>query len=540
MREMAKTEPLVRAANLSKSFGTLPVLRRVSLEIYPGEVVGLAGQSGAGKSALTMLLAGSSAPNEGDVYFEGRRLRWPFTARALNIEVIHQHPQMAERLDISSNVFLGNEIGWSLAGNWLKVPNRRRMDRESERILAQLGMRFASLRERVANLSGEQRQVISIARAMTRPAKLIILDDPTLMLSFSYQQRLLSLIQTWQRQRTAVLFASDNLDHLFAVTDRIVVLRRGRYIAEYRTDEVDREEVLAAMVGGTDRQQLTPIIWALDSYYRAREQAERLYQRQTLLASDLGAQDTVDRQLIDQLADQIDALDRANVALQAAQRRLLTELEQERKYLAREIHDQVIQDLLGVNYQLEEIGSDAAETPLLQDELVGVRNSIRELVDDLRHICGSLRPPTIDSLGLGSALQSYTRDWSSRTGIPVTLDLDPRLGRLPETTELSIFRIVQEGLNNVRKHASASAVEIRLEHTSPRALMISISDDGQGLPDDFDLSALSGEGHYGLLGISERVALLGGRSRFQNQPGGGMLVQVEIPHPRVAEPGATV
>ena len=117
----------------------------------------------------------------------------------------------------------------------------------------------------------------------------------------------------------------------------------------------------------------------------------------------------------------------------------------------------------------------------------------------------------------------------------VAVDLDPKLGCLPETTELSIFRIVQEGLNNVRKHASAGAVEIRLEHTLPRTLMISISDNGQGLPDDFDLSALADEGHYGLLGISERVALLGGRSRFQNQPGGGTLVQVEILHPRVAQ-----
>jgi signal transduction histidine kinase len=230
----------------------------------------------------------------------------------------------------------------------------------------------------------------------------------------------------------------------------------------------------------------------------------------------------------------------ASLALQDAQRRLLTELEQERKYLAREIHDQVIQDLLGVNYHPEEIEAAGVTAPALQEEMESVRNGIRDLVDDLRHICGSLRPPTIDSLGLGSALQSYTRQWSNRTGTPVTLDLDPNLGRLPETTELSIFRIVQEGLSNVRKHASAGSVEICLKHTLLRSLMVSISDDGRGLPEDFDFAALSAEGHYCLLGISERVALLGGRSRFQNQPEGGMLVQVEIPYPRVSQPsGAT-
>ncbi len=530
-------EPLLRAINLSKSFGTLSAVQGVSLEVYPGEVVGLAGVSGSGKSALSMVLAGFYAPNEGDIYFEGRRLRCPFRARALGIEVIHQKPDLAEHLDISRNVFLGSEIGWPAPGGWLKIPNRRRMDQEAARILSQLDVPFSSLREKVANLSGEQRQMIAIARAMIRPAKLIIIDDPTLLLGYAYQQKLLALIQTWQQQGTAVIFSSNNLDHLLAVTDRIIILRQGRRVAEHHTDEADREEIVAAMVGTTDRQRLTPIIWALDSYYRAREQAEKLRQSQTLLERDLAAQDALNRQLIDQLAEQINALDSANVALQDAQRRLLTELEQERKHLAREIHDQVIQDLLSVNYQLEEIGAEESVTPALRDELAGIRDSIRVLVDDLRHICGNLRPPTIDSLGLGAALQSYIHDWAKRTGISVTLDLDANLGRLPEAIELSIFRIVQEGLSNVRKHAQATAVQLSLKHTSPRTLMLSIADNGRGLAKDFDLSALSAEGHYGLLGISERVALLGGRLKLQNQADGGLLIQAEIQHPRVAETG---
>ncbi len=530
-------EALLRAINLSKSFGTFSAVQGVSLEVYPGEAVGLAGESGSGKSALSMLLAGFYEPNEGDIYLEGRRLRCPFRARALGIEVIHQKPDLAEHLDISSNVFLGSEIGWPFVGRWLKVPNRRRMDREATRILERLDVRFSSLHEKVSNLSSEQRQMIAIARAMTHPARLIILDDPTLLLSYPYQQKLLSLIQTWQQQGTAVLFSSNNLDHLLAVTDRILILRQGRLVAEHRTDEADREEIVAAMVGTTDRQQLTPIIWALDSYYRAREQAEKLRHSQALLERDLAAQDTLNRQLIDQLAEQINALDSANVALQDAQRRLLTELEQERKYLAREIHDQAIQDLLSVNYQLEGIGADESVTSELKGELTDIRNSVRVLVDDLRHICGNLRPPTIDSLGLGAALQSYTHDWAKRTGVSMTLDLDANLGRLPEAIELSIFRIVQEGLSNVRKHAHASAVQVCLKHTSPRSLMISIADNGQGLADDFDLSALLAEGHYGLLGISERVALLGGRLKLQNQASGGLLIQAEIQHPRVAEAG---
>jgi signal transduction histidine kinase len=526
-------EPLLRVINLSKSFGTLPAVQQVSFEVYPGEVVGLAGRSGSGKTVLAMLLAGLYVPNKGDIYFAGQRLQWSFQARTLGIEVIHQQPDLAEHLDVTGNIFLGNEIGWPALGKWLKIPNRRRMDKEAARILTQLDVHLTSLREEVANLSSEQRQMIAIARVMTHPARLIIVDEPTVLLSYPYQQKLLSLIQTWQQQGVTVIFCSKDLDHLFAVADHIIVLRQGRRVAAHRIDETTREEIVAALIGTPDRQQVTPTIWALDSYYRAREQAEKLRHQQMLLQRNLAVQDTLNQQLIDQLAEQVKALDQANLALQDAQRRLLTEREEERKHLARELHDQLIQDLLGVNYQLEEIEADQELKPKFTNELKDICSNIRMFVDDLRRICSDLRPPTIDNLGLGVALQSYTRDWSERADISVTLDLDPNLGRLPEALELSIFRIIQEGLSNVRKHARASAVEICLKHTSPRTLMISIADNGSGLANGFDLSVLSARGHYGLLGISERVALLGGRLKLQNQPDGGLLMQVEIPHPRV-------
>ncbi len=525
-------EPLLRCINLSKSFGALPVLRQISFEVAPGEVVGLAGRSGAGKSVLAALLAGTEVPSEGDLYIDGRRLRWPVDVRAAGIAVVRQQPELVEQLDITANLFLGDELGWPAAAGWLRVPNRRRMDQIAETILRRLDLHFTSLRERVANLSSEQRQMIAIARTLVRPARLIVVDEPTTPLSYPFQQKLLELIRGWQQAGAGVVFASNNLDHLFAAVDRIIVLREGRHVADYRTDTTGREEVVAAVAGTTDRQELTPLIWALDSYYRAREQAEKLGHQQTLLEQNLAAQDSLNRRLIDQLAEQVSALDRANLALQDAQRRLMTEREQERKALARELHDQVIQDLLSLNYELEEIEAEA-ESAGQADDLAEVRTSIRALVDDLRRICGNLRPPTIDSLGLGAALQSYVRDWSARTEIRAALDLDERLGRLPEAIELSVFRIIQEGLSNVRKHARASAVQITLRHTSPRALRIVIADNGRGLAGAFDLSALAAAGHYGLLGISERVALLEGRLRVQNQEGSGLLLQVEIPHPRI-------
>jgi signal transduction histidine kinase len=188
--------------------------------------------------------------------------------------------------------------------------------------------------------------------------------------------------------------------------------------------------------------------------------------------------------------------------------------------------------LLSINYQLEGAEAGIKVPPALIGELIDVRNGIRELVDDLRRICGNLRPPTIDSMGVGAALQSFSRDWSERTGIVVILDIDQQLGRLPEATELSIFRIIQEGLNNVWRHAKASSVRIRLKQTSPRMLMVSIADDGLGIAEELDINNLPEKGHYGLLGISERVSLLGGRIRVMNQPEGGSELLVDIPHPR--------
>jgi signal transduction histidine kinase len=393
---------------------------------------------------------------------------------------------------------------------------------------------YLPLREKVHNLSAEQQQVIAIAKVLTRTPRLIMIDQPNFLSRYPYQQILLSMIQEWQRNGVTILFASNNLDHLFAVTDRIVVLRSGEKVAEFKTDETSREEIVSRLFNTQEQGQLTPAIWALDSYYRAQEQAEKLRYHQTLLEKNLAETDSLNQELFGKLSEQVNALDDANKALQEAQRRLLKERELERKHLARELHDQVIQDLLSENYRIEEIGEQDDIPDHLKEELIALRTRLREMVVEIRQICGDLRPPTIDALGLGAAIQSFTHDWEKRTGIEVRLSMS-NLGRLPEAIELSIFRIVQEGLNNIRKHAESSWVEIQLEPSSPRDMMITISDNGVGLPENFDLAALASKGHYGLLGVSERVALLGGRLRMNNIKDGGTVLQVEIPHPKITK-----
>lgn len=528
-------DPLLQISRLTKSFGSLTALDRVSFSVQPGEVVGLVGRSGAGKSVLAQILAGVLAPSAGEVRFDGERLRWPFGPRRLGMALVPQRPVLAEKLDITANIFLGAERGWPRRLGWLRTPDRRGMDARASELLAQLEMPAPNLRAPVTDLSSEQRQLIAIARAMVLPARLVLLDEPTALLGYGYQQRLLALVRSWQQQGAAVLLATGSLDHIFAVTDRVIVLNEGRVAMDSRTDATTREAVVSAQIGQGEHQQLTPIIWALESYYSAREQAERLRLQQRRLERNLAAQDSLNQQLIKQLAQQVRSLDQANLALQDAQRRLLTEREDERKYLARELHDQVIQDLLSVNFELEELQGEAGADEELSTELAAVRESVRALVGDVRRICGNLRPPTIDSLGLGAALQSYTRDWSARTGVAVSLTVDESLGRLPEELELSIFRIVQESLANVRKHAGARSAHIRLGPASRRAVSIAIEDDGRGLDGSLDLASLARSGHYGLVGISERVALLQGKLRITNGSAGGLLIEAEIPRPATAE-----
>ena len=524
--------PVLQVDKLYKRFGTLEVIRGISFEVYPNEVVGLAGLSGSGKSVIAKLLAGAYTPNSGSITINGERLTQKYDAPRLGLEVIHQYPVLAESLTVTDNIFLHHEIFQPYIGRLFHWINQASMDAETIRLLKTLEAQMISPYERVGNLSNEQRQVVAIARVLVHPTDMILVDEP-ILLSYAYQQKVLRLIEQWRQQGKAVIFSSTNLDHLFAVTDRILVLRNGEHIDSYRTDMTNREEIVAAMVGYTNQEQPTPAFWALDSYYRAREKAESLHRQTLLLEKDLEAQGTLNQQLLSQLAEQVKALDQANGALQDAHRRLLTEREQERKHLARELHDQVIQDLLTTNYQLEEVEGQQDVLPDVRERLEDVRGTIRQLVDDIRRICGSLRPPTIDSLGLPAALQSYAREWSKRTGVEVEVCLKLNPGRLPEAIELSIFRIIQEGLSNIQRHAHATRVEITLEHTSPRTLMVSIADNGDGLKENFDLGRLSGQGHYGLLGISERAALLSGHLRIHNRSGGGLLLQVEVSHPRM-------
>ncbi len=549
-------EPLLHVENLSKNFDRLPVLKEVTFSLARGEVIGLVGRQGAGKSTLLHLLSGAIPPSSGKITFDGavRRFSGRIQAQKLGIQTVYQTYGLISKVDVSTNIFFGRNSGVEitrrtsglveqftvaqnlLLGHEIKkihglgIIDRDRMIETSQELLAQFYLPPELANEQVQNLSDEQRQVVMLLRILYRPCQLLLLDDIIPILSFQRQEILLDTIRTLASQGTSVIISSDDLKHLFSITNRILVLYEGRLIADRHTAESTPREIVELIVGSSRQEQVSPLIWALESYHTAQQQTEELRRTQASLQESLEAQDSLNRQLAERLRNQLIALDQLNAALQATQRRLITEREDERKVLARELHDQIIQDLLGLNYRLEEV--ESLENPsALQKEVASIRQGIRDLVGELRQMCSNLRPPTIDHHGLSAAIDSLAHEWAERNDIQLQLEIDPTLGRLPETIELSVFRIVQEGLNNIRKHAAARHVRLSLQCTSSANLLMRLEDDGRGLPIPADLASLSVNKHFGLVGISERVALLGGFMNIESSAGSGTILQVEIPSP---------
>lgn len=513
---------------ISKLYGEHRVFDNVSLTIEDGQIVGIVDHDGQAILELVNMLSGQYAPDSGQIRVDGQRLIWKFRPQQYRIGVIYREPKLVESLDIASHVFLGHEPhAKPFIARWFNIHDPYQIFREAETLLSQLNFNLPTAQTLVRDLSIEQRQLVSITQLSVQRPRLIIVDHPGRTLTLPYQEHVLELIRQWCKQNNTAILGTSNLDTLFAVCDRIIVLRSGKIVIDSPVNQTNRESVIAALVNERPQGQVTPLIWALDTYYQSFRQAQLLRHQQELLEQDLARQNLIRQELLEQLSVQVAALDDANLALQIAQRRLLTEREKERKHLARELHDQIIQDLLSWNYQLEAL---VESFPQMQENIEPIRDGVRQMVEDLRRICGRLRPPTIDSFGLGTTLQSYTSSWSERTGIEIDLQVDSRIGRLTEEIELSLFRIVQESLNNITKHANASAVSVHLYALNSRMLQLTIADNGIGLEETFDLGQLSNAGHFGLLGVTERVALLGGRIMFRNQPGGGLKIQVEVPH----------
>ncbi len=238
-------ETLLEMKGIVKRFGHVEALKGVDFSVNKAEIVGLVGDNGAGKSTLVKTIVGVYQPDEGEIYFEGRRVQFrsPREARAAGIEIVYQHLALIDLLSISRNIFLGREPVKKLGP--LRVLDKHFMNREAWRILQEIGVkRIRSPEDRVAKLSGGERQSVAIARAMYFRAKLLILDEPTAALSVRETRRVLDHILDVKKQGVSVIFITHNIYHVYEVADRIVVLDHGRKIADVKKEDVTPEEVI--------------------------------------------------------------------------------------------------------------------------------------------------------------------------------------------------------------------------------------------------------------------------------------------------------
>jgi ABC-type sugar transport system ATPase subunit len=247
-------KPLLSIRRLTKRFGGLVAVREVSWDVARGEVVALLGDNGAGKSTLIKCITGVYHADEGEIDFEGNPAQFtrPIDARNHGIETIYQDLALANNLDVSANIFLGREVKLRYLGGLIRTLDDGHMLRESGQALRSLEIHFPSLTQPIESLSGGQRQAVAIARAVYWDAKLVIMDEPTNNLGVPEQQRVLELIRRLRDRGVSVILITHTLPDVFAVTDRLMVMHRGRKVTEKRTIETSTPELVQYMVGALD------------------------------------------------------------------------------------------------------------------------------------------------------------------------------------------------------------------------------------------------------------------------------------------------
>jgi D-xylose transport system ATP-binding protein len=244
------TEPVLSLRGISKRFGAVQALTDVDLEVASGEVLALVGDNGAGKSTLVKTISGVGPPSSGHIRFGDREVHIsrPQDAVGLGIATVYQDLSLCDNLDVVNNLFLGREPRprWGRALHWL---DEIEMERRAVELLSTLSVRIPSVRIPVASLSGGQRQSVAIARSLLGEPKLVILDEPTAALGVAQTAQVLDLIVRLKERGLAVLVISHNLADVFAVCDRIVVLRLGRNSGSFDVASTSQEDVVAAITG---------------------------------------------------------------------------------------------------------------------------------------------------------------------------------------------------------------------------------------------------------------------------------------------------
>jgi simple sugar transport system ATP-binding protein len=248
--------PIVEMVNIQKSFGAVQALRSVALTLNHSEVLGLVGDNAAGKSTLMKVLSGAYIPDAGDILINSKKVHIsnPEDSRRLGIEMVYQDYALANNLDVSANVFLGREIvKWKLGA--IGMMDKKSMEEQARNLLDRLRIEIDNVRLKVENLSGGQRQAVAIGRATAFDAKVIIMDEPTAALSVAAIGKVLDLIRELKSLGSSIIMISHRLEDVYEVSDRIIVLRHGRKVADCPVSgdiREFRERIVSYMIGARD------------------------------------------------------------------------------------------------------------------------------------------------------------------------------------------------------------------------------------------------------------------------------------------------
>lgn len=240
---------------INKSFGGVRALQNVDFEVYANEVVGLVGDNGAGKSTLIKTMSGAYIPDEGELLIDGQpvTIASPQDSTRLGIETVYQDLALCDNLDVVANLWLGREAYKDIIPGVLRVLDETEMEHRTREVLNTLDVRIPSLRSPVAALSGGQRQCIAVAKTILRNPKVVLLDEPTAALGVAQTRQVLNLIRRLREQGLAVVVISHNLHDVFAVCDRVIVMRLGQRAGTFDIRHTTPEQVIAAITGAESR-----------------------------------------------------------------------------------------------------------------------------------------------------------------------------------------------------------------------------------------------------------------------------------------------
>ncbi len=245
-----ENEHVVQMKGISKGFGAVQALKNVDLELRRGEILGLVGDNGAGKSTLVKVLYGAMAPDEGEILVEGQvaQMRSPRDAQALGIGMIYQDLALFNNLDVAANVFTGRETTRRWLG--LSFLDQRPMYEQTTQLVNRLKVKIASPRMLVEKMSGGQRQMVAVARAIGCECKILIMDEPTAALGVKEATTLLEIISGLKEQGISIILITHRLPDVLTVGDRIMVLKGGERVGMLQVGRCSLDDVVTCIVRG--------------------------------------------------------------------------------------------------------------------------------------------------------------------------------------------------------------------------------------------------------------------------------------------------